>query len=372
MTLPAAEFYRLDPLTGCHNFLGFIETLNHLSSTEAKQRFSILYTDMNYLMMLNETRGHAYGDSAIRWLGIALQEESDSPTYRIGGDEFAALLMGGTYKEYEALLNRLFARLNREGEQLGMPAPPAKIALIHFDAENDFSINDVMFHLGETIRDVKKNRDGTLNIFWARDLIKSTARAEEQDRENINHSWEVLRSIANQSINRVLLMGRVLDAVQKASYQDSISGLPNMRAALLKLEQEIASKLPFSILLMDGDELTRYNNISYAAGDDMIHKISVILSERLRPGDFVARWRAGDEFISILPNTTGEGAMVVGERFCAAIREASQAWRFPTTITVGIATFPKHGQTVEALVDKAEGALKKGKDLGKDRVVLAE
>ena len=131
-------------------------------------------------------------------------------------------------------------------------------------------------------------------------------------------------------------------------------------------------KQPFSILLLDGDELTRYNNISYAAGDEMIHKISVILSERLRPGDFVARWRAGDEFISILPNTTSPGAMVVGTRFCAAIREASQAWRFPTSITIGVATFPKHGQTVDELVDKAEGALKKGKDMGKNRVVLAE
>ena len=372
MTLPIAEFYRLDPLTGCYNFLSFIETLDHLSSMQEKQQFSILYTDMNYLQTLNETRGHAYGDSAIRWLGIALQEESDSPTYRIGGDEFAAILMGGTYPEYETLLRRLFARLNREGEQLGIPSPPAKIALIHFEAENDFSINDVMFHLGETIRDVKKNREGTINIFWARDLIKSTARAEEQDRENINHSWEVLRSIANQSINRVLLMGRLLDGLQKTSYLDSISGLPNMRAALMKLEKEVASKQPFSILLMDGDELTRYNNISYAAGDDMIHKISVILSERLRPGDFVARWRAGDEFISILPNTSTEGALVVGKRFCDAIREASEAWRFPTTITVGIAVFPKHGQTVDELVDKAEGALKKGKEMGKDRVVLAE
>ena len=167
-------------------------------------------------------------------------------------------------------------------------------------------------------------------------------------------------------------MGRVLDVAQKTSYLDSISGLPNMRAALLKMEKEILSKQPFSVFLMDGDELTRYNNISYAVGDDMIQKISAILSGKLRPGDFVARWRSGDEFIAVLPNTTSDGAIVVGERFCSAIREASKAWRFPTSITIGIATFPKHGNTVNALVDKAESALKKGKDEGKDRVVLAD
>ncbi len=372
MIMPTAEFYRLDPLTGCYNFLSFVEALDHLSSMDEKQQFSILYTDMNHLQMLNETKGHAYGDTVIRWLGIVMQEESHSPTYRTGGDDFAVILTDGLHTDYEELLNRIFARLNREGKQLDIPSPPAKIALIHFDTDNDFSINDVMFHLGETIRDVKKNKDGTIKIFWARDLIKSTAKADEQSPDTISRSWEILQSIANQSINRVLLMGRVLDVAQKTSYLDSISGLPNMRAALLKMEKEILSKQPFSVFLMDGDELTRYNNISYAVGDDMIQKISAILSGKLRPGDFVARWRSGDEFIAVLPNTTSDGAIVVGERFCSAIREASKAWRFPTSITIGIATFPKHGNTVNALVDKAESALKKGKDEGKDRVVLAD
>jgi len=376
MSLPAAEFYRLDPLTGSHNFLSFVETLDRMSAQGEKLQFSILYTDMNYLQMLNETKGHTYGDSVIRWLGIVLQEESSFPTYRIGGDDFAVILTDGIHPEYEELLNRIFARLNREGEQLGIPSPPAKIALIHFDTDNDFSINDVMFHLAETIRDVKKNKDGTVKIFWARDLIKSTAKADEQSPDTISCSWEVLQSIANQSINRVLLMGRVLDATQKTSYLDSISGLPNMRAALVKIDKAISdassSKLSFSILLMDGDELTRYNNISYAAGDDMIQKISAVLSEKLRPGDFVARWRSGDEFIAILPDTAGEGARVVGERFCSAIREASQTWRFPTSISIGVATYPKHGTDIDTLVDNAERALKKAKDAGKDRVVLAE
>lgn len=372
MTMLSTGFYRLDPLTGSYNFLSFVEIINHLSSLEEKQEFSILYTDMNYLEMLNNTKGHSYGDSAIRWLGIVLKEESNSATYRIGGDEFTVILTARSQSEYEELLNRIFNRLNREGEQLGIPAPAAKIALIHYDKDWHISLNDVMFQLGETRLDLKTKRDRTVNIFWARDLIKSTTKVDDQTQENISHSWEVLHSIANQAIKRVLLMGWVLDNAQKTSFLDSISGLPNMRAALYKMEQELSSKQPFSILLMDGDELTRYNNISYAAGDDMIQKISTTLSEKLRPGDFVARWRAGDEFIAVLPNTTSDGAIIVGERLCTAIRETSKAWQFPTSITIGIATFPRHGDNVNTLVDVAEGALKKGKNAGKDRVVLAE
>jgi diguanylate cyclase (GGDEF)-like protein len=145
-----------------------------------------------------------------------------------------------------------------------------------------------------------------------------------------------------------------------------------MRAALLKLEKEITAKQPFAILLMDGDNIRTYNNVSYACGDDMIQKVSAILSEKLRPGDFVARWRSGDEFIAILPNTSVEGGKIVAERFRSSIKAASLNWMFPVTITIGVATYPRHGSDVNELVDVAEKAMKKGKDAGKDQVALVD
>jgi diguanylate cyclase (GGDEF)-like protein len=372
MSTFSAEFYRFDPLTGCNNFLSFVEVLDRLSSQHGKQPFSILYLDMNHLKMLNDTKGHSYGDSAIRWLGIVLQEESQSPTYRIGGDEFTVILTGGTHANYEELLNRVFARLNREGEQLEIPAPAARIALIHYDHNGHFSINDVMFHLWEATLDVQTNQDRTVNQYLASDLIGSENWLHENHQDTNGHSHETLHWIANQAVHRILQMGKAIDVAQKASYLDSISGLPNMQAALLKLEKEIAAKQPFSILLIDGDNIRRYNSISYAAGDEMIQNMGAVLSGKLRPGDFVARWRTGDEFIVILPNTSGPGAKIVGERFCSAIREASTAWKFPTTISIGIAIYPKHGGHTNDLVDVAELANKRAKDEGKDRVFLAE
>lgn len=371
MNTPALEFYRTDPLTGCHNFLSFVETLAQVSSNETAGHYSILYLDMNYLKILNDTKGHAHGDSVLRWLGIVLQEECSLPTYRIGGDEFTVILTERTHNDYDDLLNRIFARLNREGEQLDIPSPAATIALIHYSMHEHFSINDVMFHLWEAILDVKKNRDRSINRYMARDLLGSRDRSPGTERLAHESSPDILRWIANQAIYRVLYMGRVLDAAQRESLLDSVSGLPNMRAGLMKMEKEIASRQPFSILVMDGDNLRSYNNISYAAGDDMIQKISAILSEKLRPGDFVARWRTGDEFLAVLPNTDSQGAAAVGERFCSAIRESSRSWSFPISITIGVAIFPEHGDTIHALVDRAESAMKKGKDQGKDRVIVA-
>ncbi len=372
MTLPSIEFYRLDPLTGSNNFLSFVETLNDLSTREPKTPFSILYTDLNHLKDLNDARGHIHGDSVIRWLSIVLQEESEVPTFRIGGDDFVVLLTDGLQTDYEDLLRRIFTRLNKEGGQLGLSQPAASIALIHYEQHSQFTFNDVMFQLGETMLDVKRNRERDVRVYQAGDLIKSTTRAREQNPETLEYSWELLRLIANDALHRLVMMGRVLDVAQKNSYLDSISGLPNLRAATDRLEKALASNQPFAVLLMDGDNLRQFNSLSYADGDEAIQNMGRILSENLRPGDFLARWRAGDEFIAILPNTSSAGARAVGERCCAAIRQASQAWKFPTSISVGIAVYPRHGDQINALVDVAEMANKQAKEAGKDQVVVGE
>ena len=128
----------------------------------------------------------------------------------------------------------------------------------------------------------------------------------------------------------------------------------------------------FSILLIDGDNIRVYNSINYAAGDEMIREMSAVFKDNLRPDDFVARWRSGDEFIVILPDTPGQDATRIGERFRLAVKQASQTWRFPVTISIGVASYPTHGDSINTLVDEAESANKRAKDQGKDQVVLAD
>ena len=149
-----------------------------------------------------------------------------------------------------------------------------------------------------------------------------------------------------------------------------------MKAALHNLQKTIENSAvnhkPFSMLLIDGDNIRIYNSINYAAGDEMIRDMSIVFKSNLRPSDFVARWRAGDEFIVILPDTPSEGAKIIAERFRLAVKETSQTWKFPVTISIGIASYPTHGNNINSLVDKAESANKHAKDQGKDRVLLAD
>jgi diguanylate cyclase (GGDEF)-like protein len=375
MSAQSGELFRIDPLTGCNNFLSFVETLDHLSSIERKPQFSIIYVDMNYLDMLNKTKGHSYGDTALRWLEIVLREESNAPTYRIGGDEFTVLLSTGTFTDHGETLNRIFTRLNKESGPLGIPNPAARIALIHYEDDANLALNNVLYQLGEAIMYVKTKKDRTYKTFYARDLMGADPTSRKQEKNEDIDTQETLHWIASFAINRLVFLGRMLNKTQQAAFTDSISGLPNLRAALLNIEKEMQNsslkRESCSILLIDGDNIRSYNDISYAVGDEMIRDLSTVLSGNLRPGDFVARWRSGDEFIAVLPNTGAEGARIVGERFRQAVKDASQLWRFPTSISIGIATYPMNGQKINPLIDKAEAALKRAKDEGKDRVIVA-
>jgi diguanylate cyclase (GGDEF)-like protein len=56
----------------------------------------------------------------------------------------------------------------------------------------------------------------------------------------------------------------------------------------------------------------------------------------------------------------------------AAIAEASKAWLFPVTVSIGVVEYPAHGRTIDELVSNAERALKLAKDLGKNRTIVAQ
>ena len=127
----------------------------------------------------------------------------------------------------------------------------------------------------------------------------------------------------------------------------------------------------FACFLLDGDDLKRYNQISYAAGDQLIHQMSSVLQATIHPGDFVGRWRFGDEFIVLLPNTKIKEAITMGEKLCTAVQETSRNWLFPTTISIGAVQYPDHGQTATELLHSAETALSIAKASGKNQVRVA-
>ena len=388
-----SELLRIDPLTGCKNYLGFLETLTFNSlpgllmdggspqpvekmyRINASTFSAIMFIDMNDLRILNKTKGRAYGDSALRWMGILLQEESNSEAYRLGGDDFAVLLKIKTREGHLELVQRIIKRMELEAALLGFPDTAADIALIFLD-RTPTGLDTILMQMGEAMEKVKNNREFSFMLFDPTDFkihLQSPDTWKSNRESDVSFS---VRWLTIKNIYQVLEMGRILDKTQQEAYTDTISGLPNLKAALLNMEKAIrnstVSHKPFSILMIDGDNIRVYNSINYAAGDEMIRDMGFVFKDNIRPNDFVARWRAGDEFVVILPDTAIEGAKIIGERLRLAVKETSRSWRFPVTISIGIASYPDHGDNVDTLIDKVESANKRAKKQGKNQVVLID
>ena len=103
---------RLDSLTGIRNKAAFTEYAEKIkakiTSDPQHFRFGIVMCDLNDLKLLNDTRGHRFGDEALMRMSRMICEIYDhSPVFRIGGDEFVVILDGRDYDNRDTLLKKL-------------------------------------------------------------------------------------------------------------------------------------------------------------------------------------------------------------------------------------------------------------------------
>jgi diguanylate cyclase (GGDEF)-like protein len=345
---------RIDTLTGCANLLAFLETFSARLASLTDSSFSLLLVDLNNFMAFNKEHGHIQGDSVLHWVGIVLRDTA-LPTYRLGGDEFLVLLEGENREEREQIAQFVFERLNRESKQFGM-VNPASVILIHFQNEK-LEIADLWIAISDALFDAKVYEERGF-------LITTYTHASAIN----NYQLRVI----NMLTERLLSFANRLDATHQIAYLDPITQLPNSIAAEREMKRAIQQSQRnndvFSMLFIDGDNLRFYNDISYSAGDEMLRQLAQLLSHHLRPGDFIARWRVGDEFLVLLPATTTAGAFVVAERLRSEVEATSRVWKIPITISIGIASYPSHGGTIKELLLAVEKAAKHSKDHGKNQI----
>jgi diguanylate cyclase (GGDEF)-like protein len=159
--------------------------------------------------------------------------------------------------------------------------------------------------------------------------------------------------------------------------QDGLTGLHNHRSFHERLAAECERvhrhPAPLSLLLLDLDHFKQINDThGHPVGDAVLRRIAVTLRETIRAIDVAARY-GGEEFALILPETDETGAEQIGERIRKEIAH-SQFLLGETvilvTVSIGIATFPRHGRTKEELLAHADQALYTAKQQGRNRVCL--
>jgi diguanylate cyclase (GGDEF)-like protein len=362
MNIPIESIHlieRYDPLTGCGNLVSFIEALRSRLGSQREGSFSLLLLDLNDFMQINQTQGQAAGDVILRWIALVLQD-TGRPVYRVGGDEFIVIFSQDSHAVHREISQVVADRICQEAGQFELDQP-ASIALMHFNDDVRVEPSDAWIAINKALFEVKEYGDRGFKVY---------DHNHENDRESL-----MVRGLVDMLTERITHFFYEWEKTSVLAFTDPVTGLPNSLAAEKKLREtlEDAQKTgrEMAIILLDGDNLSLFNDVSYAAGDEMICNLAAVMSGNIRPDDFVARWRMGDEFVVILPGANANLGKMAAERLRTAVEAASRSWLFPVTISAGIAAYPEHGTLLESLLSASETALKLAKDSGKNRAVVA-
>lgn len=168
-----------------------------------------------------------------------------------------------------------------------------------------------------------------------------------------------------------------LEHIRFVSETDELTRLYNLRAFMGIAErvhrQARRYGRPYSLVMIDSDNLKTVNDThGHQCGNDLLKMTTASIRRELRETDVAARY-GGDEFILLLPETSADGARELAERIRRAIEAKHLSVRglpVHTTVSIGIAAFPLHGEDLQSILNKADQAMYLAKKTGRNRVVL--
>ena len=264
-----------------------------------------------------------------------------------------------------------------------------------------------LYTLGNEPRKIKKNREATMSALV--EVMNSTHQLNEdvdvhnvslqtakKELENIETDtpFESLQTTLADNIVRVvssnrrlendLLLSRFklenqaqeIDRTRLEARTDALCSVGNRKAVdenlQFRLSRYVNKGNSFGLMLIDIDHFKRINDtFGHKAGDEVLRSIALALQECVRPKDFVGRL-GGDEFVLIIEELTEDTTELVGKRIRAAIELYdfsinSLGQSTVVTMSMGLSVVAP-GDTVATLYERADRALYKSKQLGRNRL----
>jgi diguanylate cyclase (GGDEF)-like protein len=191
---------------------------------------------------------------------------------------------------------------------------------------------------------------------------------------------QLLNSLASQ-VAVSMENARLYAKTKELSVTDDLTHIYNRRhlQTMLQMEWKRAKRFNrnVSLLMVDVDYFKKYNDAyGHLEGDRVLEEIAGLLSDNIREVDTVARY-GGEEFSIILTHTSTPEALQVAEKLCQIVsthsfKETKKMPEGKITVSIGIANFPENAENIEELINHADIALYKAKNLGRNRVVTYE
>ncbi len=168
--------------------------------------------------------------------------------------------------------------------------------------------------------------------------------------------------------------------IKNLSITDGLTGLYCYRFFQEELNRELMRaqryQEPLALIIIDIDEFKNVNDShGHLVGDKVLKEIAKILRGACREVDIICRY-GGEEFVIILPETDKEGAFYLAERARKTIKNyeftSSDDRPIKLTVSCGIASYPDSAKKKEELIKKADDALYRAKDEGKNKTSLID
>lgn len=264
-------------------------------------------------------------------------------------------------------------------------------------------------HMNKVVRDLWQMDDATARRLNYADLMRAALQhglvpaKAESDEVRIARHLSAIRAddvqpldlqVAGRTVRmrraplakggHILTYDDISDLVQRANQlhsmanTDELTELPNRRnfMTLGKSEWDRFQRYhrPLSVLMIDIDHFKRINDsYGHDVGDAALAHVAALCRDSRRSSDAVARI-GGEEFAILMPETTAEQALTVGERLLTNIADSpckSRDHEFRVTVSIGVAQATAGMAGVHVLMKRADEALYRAKSLGRNRIEAA-
>lgn len=180
------------------------------------------------------------------------------------------------------------------------------------------------------------------------------------------------------NVRKLLISPKIIEEAKllllaKTSTKDELTQLYTRDLFDVVIEKEVQESLrkgkPLSLLILDIDNFKAVNDtFGHQKGDEILARIGDVINGSIRKMDFAARF-GGEELVVIMPNTPVSAAEKIGERIRCNVEELIDD-EVKVTISGGVSTLQKSGQSSKVLIAEADTALYDAKESGKNRIVV--
>lgn len=209
-------------------------------------------------------------------------------------------------------------------------------------------------------------------------LCDGTAESMQHGKVWIKTKKRLLLNVTEQ-ISLAIANLKLRETLRNLAIRDPLTGLFNRRymEESLEREQGLAERknTPLGIIMLDIDHFKRFNDtFGHDAGDTLLREFGGFLKQHIRVSDIACRY-GGEEFTVILPEAGVETVRHRAELLREGVKNMQVQYNHELlgviTVSLGVAVFPQHGSTTQAVLQAADACLYAAKEAGRNRVCVA-